>query len=55
MPAAERQEIRDIYATKGFSGELLERVVDTITSNRDRWLETMTERRAAPAARGEFG
>jgi len=41
MPAAERQEIRDIYATKGFSGELLDRVVDTITSNRDRWLETM--------------
>jgi predicted membrane protein (TIGR00267 family) len=41
MPAAERQEIRDIYATKGFSGELLERVVDTITANRDRWLETM--------------
>ena len=37
MPAAERQEIRDSYATKGFSGELLERVVDTITSNRDRW------------------
>ena len=24
MPAAERQEIRDIYATKGFSGELLD-------------------------------
>jgi predicted membrane protein (TIGR00267 family) len=41
MPAAERQEIRDIYATKGFSGELLDRVVETITANRDRWLETM--------------
>jgi predicted membrane protein (TIGR00267 family) len=41
MPAAERQEIHDIYATKGFSGELLDRVVDTITANRDRWLETM--------------
>jgi vacuolar iron transporter family protein len=26
-PEAERQEIRDIYASKGFSGELLERVV----------------------------
>src|SRR5437764_4863535 len=28
-PDAERQEIRDIYATKGFTGDLLERVVDT--------------------------
>ncbi len=41
MPAAERQEIREIYATKGFSGDLLDRVVETITANRDRWLETM--------------
>jgi VIT1/CCC1 family predicted Fe2+/Mn2+ transporter len=40
-PEAERQEIRDIYATKGFSGELLERVVDTITGNRESWLTTM--------------
>jgi predicted membrane protein (TIGR00267 family) len=43
MPDAERQEIRDIYSTKGFSGELLERVVDTITANRDTWLETMMD------------
>jgi VIT1/CCC1 family predicted Fe2+/Mn2+ transporter len=41
MPAAERQEIRDIYQQKGFAGDLLERVVDTITANRDRWLDTM--------------
>jgi len=43
MPEAERQEIRDIYAAKGFSGELLERVVDTITANRDSWLATMMD------------
>src|SRR5438309_9932479 len=43
MPEAERQEIRDIYAAKGFSGELLERVVDTITANRDSWLSTMMD------------
>jgi vacuolar iron transporter family protein len=43
MPEAERQEIRDIYSTKGFSGELLERVVDTITANRDTWLTTMMD------------
>ena len=42
-PEAERQEIRDIYAGKGFSGELLERVVDTITGNRDSWLATMMD------------
>jgi VIT1/CCC1 family predicted Fe2+/Mn2+ transporter len=43
VPQAERQEIRDIYASKGFSGELLERVVDTITANRDTWLKTMMD------------
>jgi vacuolar iron transporter family protein len=43
MPDAERQEIRDIYSTKGFSGELLEKVVDTITANRDTWLVTMMD------------
>jgi vacuolar iron transporter family protein len=41
VPDVERQEIRDIYAAKGFAGDLLERVVETITANRDRWLETM--------------
>jgi vacuolar iron transporter family protein len=40
---AERQEIRDIYAGKGFSGDLLDRVVDTITANRDAWLTTMMD------------
>jgi VIT1/CCC1 family predicted Fe2+/Mn2+ transporter len=43
IPEAERQEIREIYATKGFSGDLLERVVDTITANRDAWLSTMMD------------
>ncbi len=43
VPDAERQEIRDIYATKGFSGQLLEEVVDTITANRETWLATMMD------------
>ena len=43
MPDAEAQEIRDIYAGKGFSGSLLESVVTTITANRDTWLTTMME------------
>src|SRR3989441_9006587 len=43
MPEAERQEIRDIYAAKGFTGNLLESVVDTITANRETWLATMMD------------
>ncbi len=43
MPDAERQEIREIYASKGFAGDLLDRVVDTITANRESWLGTMMD------------
>jgi vacuolar iron transporter family protein len=43
VPEVERQEIREIYAAKGFSGELLDQVVDTITADRDGWLETMMD------------
>jgi vacuolar iron transporter family protein len=43
MPEAERQEVRDIYASKGFSGDLLESVLDTITANRESWLGTMMD------------
>jgi VIT1/CCC1 family predicted Fe2+/Mn2+ transporter len=42
-PEAEREEIRDIYAAKGFAGDLLDRVVDTITANRQSWLSTMMD------------
>jgi predicted membrane protein (TIGR00267 family) len=42
-PEAERQEIRDIYAAKGFTGKLLDDVVETITANRDTWLGTMMD------------
>jgi VIT1/CCC1 family predicted Fe2+/Mn2+ transporter len=42
-PEAERQEIRDIYAAKGFTAPLLEQVVDTITANRNQWLASMMD------------
>jgi len=40
-PDDEREEIREIYAAKGFKGQLLEDVVSTITSNRETWVSTM--------------
>lgn len=40
-PNLEREEIRAIYARKGFSGEMLERIVATITENRDVWVAVM--------------
>lgn len=37
----EIEEIREIYAKKGFKGELLEQVVNTIIANKDVWVDTM--------------
>lgn len=37
----EVQEIRDIYAQKGFEGELLEQVVAVITADKDRRVDVM--------------
>src|SRR5258705_11556984 len=41
QPDDEREEVRAIYAAKGFKGQLLEDVVSTITSNRETWVSTM--------------
>lgn len=41
VPEGERDEIREIFAAKGFSGEDLERVVTVITSDQTLWAKTM--------------
>jgi len=41
VPEKEREEVREIYRKKGFTGDLLERVVEQICSDEKVWLEVM--------------
>ena len=40
-PEVEREEVRALYVRKGFEGDLLDRVVDTICANEDVWVAVM--------------
>ena len=41
IPDGEREEIRQIFAAKGFAGDDLDRVVNVITSDKNLWTKTM--------------
>lgn len=56
VPELERQEIKQIYTEKGFAGEMLDQIVDTITANPKVWVSVMMaeEHRLIPMQKHEI-
>lgn len=49
VPEGEREEIRQIFGSKGFHGDVLESIVEVISRNRKVWVDTMlTEEHGLP-------